>query len=80
VLLEINLPDADGLSLAARLCTDGGSRVLLTSTDPGVATPRLVRESGVAGFVPKSDLAVTALDRYLKGQQRLKAVVPPHSG
>jgi DNA-binding NarL/FixJ family response regulator len=80
VLLDINLPDADGLSLAARLCTDGGPRVLLTSTDPGVATPRLVRESGAAGFVPKSDLPATALDRYLKGQRRLKAVVPPRSG
>jgi DNA-binding NarL/FixJ family response regulator len=80
VLLDINLPDADGLSLAARLCTDGGPRVLLTSTDPGVATPRLVRESGAAGFVPKSDLPATALDRYLKGQRRLRAVVPPRSG
>jgi DNA-binding NarL/FixJ family response regulator len=67
VLLDINLPDADGLSLAARLCAHGGPRVLLTSTDPGVATLRLVRASGAAGFVPKSDLPGAALDRYLKG-------------
>ena len=67
VLVDVNLPDADGLSVAARLPTDDGPRVLLTSTDAGATTDRLVRGSGAAGFVPKADLTYAALDRYLKG-------------
>jgi DNA-binding NarL/FixJ family response regulator len=67
VLLDVNLPDGDGLAVAAHLCEDGGPRVLLTSTDAGAATPGLVRESGAAGFVAKADLADTALKGYLKG-------------
>ena len=67
MLLDVNLPDGDGLSVAARLSVNGGPRVLLTSTDAGATTDRLVRGSGAAGFVPKADLTYVALDRYLKG-------------
>jgi CheY-like chemotaxis protein len=67
VLIDVNLPDGDGLSVAARLSADGGPRALLTSTDAGATTDRLVRGSGAAGFVAKADLADVALDRYLKG-------------
>jgi DNA-binding NarL/FixJ family response regulator len=67
VLLDVNLPDGDGLSVAAQLSADGGPRVLLTSTDAGAATARLVRGSGAVGFVAKIDLAGAALDGYLKG-------------
>jgi CheY-like chemotaxis protein len=67
VLLDFQLPDGDGLSVAARLGGDGGSRVLLTSTDAGAATARQVRGSGAAGFVAKADLAEAPLDGYLKG-------------
>jgi CheY-like chemotaxis protein len=67
VLVDVNLPDSDGLSVAARLCADGGPRVLLTSTDAGGTTDRLVRGSGAAGFVAKADLANVVLDHYLKG-------------
>jgi CheY-like chemotaxis protein len=67
VLVDVNLPDGDGLSVAARLSADGAQRVLLTSTDAGATTDRLVRGSGAAGFVPKADLTCVALDRYLKG-------------
>lgn len=65
VLLDVQLPDDDGLSVAARLCADGGPRVLLTSSDAGATTDRLVQASGAAGFVAKADLAGTALDGYL---------------
>jgi DNA-binding NarL/FixJ family response regulator len=65
VLLDMNMPDGDGISVATRLSVNGGPRVLLTSTDAGAATERLIRECGAAGFVAKSDLADTALDRYL---------------
>jgi CheY-like chemotaxis protein len=67
VLVDVNLPDSDGLSVAARLSADGAPRVLLTSTDAGATTDRLVRGSGAAGFVPKADLTYAVLDRYLKG-------------
>jgi CheY-like chemotaxis protein len=67
VLLDVNLPDSDGLSVAARLSANGAPRVLLTSADAGATTGRLVRGSGAAGFVPKADLTYVALDRYLKG-------------
>jgi CheY-like chemotaxis protein len=65
VLLDVNLPDGDGISVATRLSVNGGPRVLLTSTDAGGAIDRLVRDSGAVGFVAKSDLADAALDRYL---------------
>jgi CheY-like chemotaxis protein len=67
VLLDVNLPDGDGLSVAAHLSADGGPRVLLTSTDSAAATARVVRGSGAVGFVAKTELAGAALDRYLKG-------------
>jgi DNA-binding NarL/FixJ family response regulator len=67
VLLDVNLPDSDGLAVAAQLSADGGPRVLLTSTDSAAATARLARRSGAVGFVAKTELASAALDGYLKG-------------
>jgi DNA-binding NarL/FixJ family response regulator len=67
VLLDVNLPDADGLTVAARLTAAGGARVLLTSSDSRAVPERLVRSSGAAGFVAKEDLADAALDAYLTG-------------
>jgi DNA-binding NarL/FixJ family response regulator len=67
VLLDVNLPDGDGLSVAARLGADRVPRVLLTSTDARAAPDQLVQESGAAGFVAKADLADAALDDYLTG-------------
>jgi DNA-binding NarL/FixJ family response regulator len=66
VLLDVNLPDSDGLTVAARLIAAGGARVLLTSSDPTVAPDRLIRDSGAVGFVAKEDLAEAALDRYFR--------------
>jgi DNA-binding NarL/FixJ family response regulator len=67
MLVDVNLPDGDGLSVAARLPANDGPRVLLTSTDASATTDRLVRGSGAAGFLSKADLTYAALDRYLKG-------------
>ena len=68
VLLDVNLPDGDGLDLAAEL---GGSwpamRVLLTSTSEGAAPPDLVRRVGAVGFVRKRDLISADLAGYLGG-------------
>jgi DNA-binding NarL/FixJ family response regulator len=67
MLVDVNLPDGDGLSVAAHLPANDGPRVLLTSTDASATTDRLVRGSGAAGFLSKADLTYAALDRYLKG-------------
>ena len=67
VLLDVNLPDGDGLAVAARLTAAGGPRVLLTSSDSRAAPERLVRSSGAVGFIAKEDLADAALDTYLTG-------------
>ena len=67
VLLDVNLPDADGLTLVARLTAAAGPRVLLTSSDVTAVPARLMRSCGAAGFVAKEDLADAALDAYLTG-------------
>jgi DNA-binding NarL/FixJ family response regulator len=67
VLLDVNLPDGDGLAVAARLTAAGGPQVLLTSSDPTAVPAHLMRSSGAVGFVAKEDLADTALDAYLTG-------------
>jgi DNA-binding NarL/FixJ family response regulator len=66
-LLDMNLPDADGLTVAARLTAAVGARVLLTSSDSTAVPERLVRSCGAAGFLAKEDLADAALDAYLTG-------------
>jgi DNA-binding NarL/FixJ family response regulator len=66
VLLDVNLPDGDGLAFAKELAgADAALRVLLTSSDAGAAPRRLVERSGAAGFVAKVDLAETDLTPYL---------------
>jgi two-component system nitrate/nitrite response regulator NarL len=67
VLLDVNLPDGDGLALAARLTAAGGPRVLLTSSDPNAAPDHLMRSSGAVGFVAKEELAEAPLDTYFTG-------------
>jgi two-component system nitrate/nitrite response regulator NarL len=65
-LVDVHLPDIDGLALARRLAgTNGGLRILLTSTDPTLVTPAALARSGALGFVPKDELAVTDLAPWL---------------
>src|SRR3954466_4026274 len=65
-LVDVNLPDTDGFALAKALTQRSSPLcVLLTSTDNDPATPQAVAEAGAAGFVPKTDLAVTDLAPYL---------------
>jgi DNA-binding NarL/FixJ family response regulator len=58
VLLDVQLPDVDGLEVAARLAaSDGELAVVLTSTrDEADFGPELAR-SGARGFVPKDKLS-----------------------
>lgn len=67
VLLDVNLPDGDGLSGAAHLSAEGGPRVLLTSTDSAAAPGSPGRGIRGRGVLAKTELAGAALDGYLKG-------------
>jgi DNA-binding response OmpR family regulator len=65
LVLDVNLPDGNGLAFATELRAAAGSpRVLLTSSDASFAPPRLLARSG-ASFVAKADLLVTDLSSLL---------------
>ena len=58
VLLDVGLPDGDGITLAGELTTlPGGPRIILTSSDATLGTAETVRRSGAAAFVPKEELS-----------------------
>jgi DNA-binding NarL/FixJ family response regulator len=66
VLLDVNLPDGNGVAFAEELSASGhGPRIVLTSSDSAAASPRRVERSGAAAFVAKTDLIVTDLTRHL---------------
>jgi CheY-like chemotaxis protein len=60
VLLDIRLPDIDGLEVARRLAVDGGAVVILIST-LDVAYGRRVAAGLAAGFLPKDELSMAAI-------------------
>jgi DNA-binding NarL/FixJ family response regulator len=66
VLLDVNLPDGNGISLAADLPPTRASapRVVLTSSDTRAAPERLIRGAGVAAFIPKTELIAADLTPY----------------
>jgi DNA-binding NarL/FixJ family response regulator len=67
VLLDVRLPDGDGVSLATTLsASPGRPRILLTSSDQTAVSVGLLVQSGASGFIPKSELAVSDLDRFLR--------------
>jgi CheY-like chemotaxis protein len=57
VLLDVQLPDLDGLEVAERLTADGGPAVVLTSTREECDFGPQLHESGARGFVPKDELS-----------------------
>lgn len=66
LLLDVNLPDGNGVAFTTELTGGGGpARVLLTSTDSSGVTPRLLERSGASGFVTKPDLIDADLRSYL---------------
>jgi DNA-binding NarL/FixJ family response regulator len=67
VLLDVQLPDANGVDLAGRLTEDGsGPAVILTSSRPADQLGPELAASGALGFIPKDELtpgAITGLVR-----------------
>jgi DNA-binding NarL/FixJ family response regulator len=62
VLLDIGLPDIDGLEVAAQLtAADRGRTVILTSSRDAADYLPLVAPSGARGFIPKHELSGAAI-------------------
>jgi CheY-like chemotaxis protein len=65
-LVDIGLPDGDGLTLARHLSElPWRPRIVLTSTDPDAASPEDLRRSGAGAFVAKHELPNAPLERLL---------------
>jgi DNA-binding NarL/FixJ family response regulator len=57
VLLDIGLPDIDGIEVAGRLTANGHSpAVVLTSSRDSSDYRPLIERSGARGFIPKAEL------------------------
>jgi DNA-binding NarL/FixJ family response regulator len=67
VLLDVQLPDANGIDLAARL-TDVGPvpAVILTSSRPPDQLGPQLTTSGARGFLPKDELTAPAIRELLR--------------
>ena len=66
VLLDVQLPDGNGLAFAESIPTpEGRPRVLLTSTDARAAPARVLNRSNAVGFVAKTELIAADLGFYL---------------
>jgi len=63
VLLDVNLPDGDGVTLAGALTAE--ATVVLVSTLDASALGDGIERSGARGFVPKSELASPRLVELL---------------
>lgn len=66
VLLDVGLPDASGLDLAAQITAqpDSPAVVLVSSRDRADLEP-LVERTGARGFIAKAELSAQALERLV---------------
>ena len=70
-LVDVRLPDGDGLELAAALAAlPWRPRVVVTSTDPEATSDARVRATGAVGFVAKENLPGSRLRDLLTGEPR----------
>jgi DNA-binding NarL/FixJ family response regulator len=66
VLVDVDLPDGDGVALARRLATlPWRPRVVLTSIDEDITTAEDARCAGAEAFVNKADLPTAPLMELL---------------
>lgn len=67
VLLDVQLPDIDGFTVASQLARGNGTlpSIVLTSSRDAVDYGPLIAESGATGFVPKSELSAEALETLI---------------
>jgi DNA-binding NarL/FixJ family response regulator len=62
ILLDIGLPDIDGLEVAERLtAAQPGRAIVLTSSRDAKDYLSLVHDSGARGFIPKHELSGAAI-------------------
>jgi DNA-binding NarL/FixJ family response regulator len=67
VLLDVQLPDASGFEVAARLRTNGHiPDVVLTSSRDAAEFGGLIERSGARGFMPKAKLSARGLAALLE--------------
>ncbi len=66
VLLDVRLPDLDGVEASKRIAgLNGGSAIVLTSTCDISDLAGALAESPARGFIPKSELSAEALRQLL---------------
>jgi two-component system nitrate/nitrite response regulator NarL len=69
VLVDVELPDGDGVALALELATlPWHPQVVVTSIDRDITTPDEVRSAGARAFVNKADLPHAPLAQLLGGE------------
>ena len=68
ILLDIALPDGDGIELTGRLCRQDrrGPTVVLVSSRDRSDYGSSLETCGAAGFIPKDELSGTALSQLLR--------------
>jgi CheY-like chemotaxis protein len=68
VLIDIGLPDGDGLDLAMHFSAlPWQPQILLISADAGAASDSDARRVGAMGFIPKADVTGLQFRRMLDG-------------
>jgi CheY-like chemotaxis protein len=69
ILLDVELPDGDGVTLARELAAlPWQPRIVLTSIDGDLVTPDEARSAGARAFVNKADLPNAPLAQLLGGE------------
>jgi DNA-binding NarL/FixJ family response regulator len=61
VLLDVQLPDANGIDLAGTLTADGGAAVILTSSRPPDQLGPKLTNARARAFIPKDELSAAAI-------------------
>jgi DNA-binding NarL/FixJ family response regulator len=65
ILLDVQLPDANGIDLARALSANGGAGVILTSSRPADQLGTDLTVSGALGFIPKDELTTAAISKLV---------------